>query len=109
MFIKGITLSILLMAPVIGAIEAAELRDPTRPMSYRPDVSKGGKDSLKLESILIAASRKIAVINGKEIHEKDWIGNIQVLKILPGAVLIERAGKRQQLKLRTPIRLGDKG
>lgn len=66
----------------------AELTDPTRPPDYESTSTQGG---FKLESILIAASRRITVINGQFLHVGDEISGFTVTAINPQSVQLKSA------------------
>ena len=79
------------------------LSDPTRPSAYTAVVGK--KENLRLESILIGESRKVAVINGSVVAEGDSVDGIKVLKIRKNGVDVSRGGVNSTLKIqRTSIR-----
>ncbi|MEE8057819.1 MAG: hypothetical protein V3T17_08295 [Pseudomonadales bacterium] len=101
---KIIAVSVCLWTFFSGAFSgtAAALADPTQPSSYR---AASKKQSLRLESILFSAARKVAVINGIVVAEGDSIGNAKIIKIDKESVQVRSAGKIVKLVLRhTTIR-----
>jgi len=81
-----------------------ELRDPTRPLGYQPQGAAAEKKSWNLDSVLISATRKLAVINGQAVQEKDWIQEVQVIRIQAGKVTIVVQGEERVLTIRSDIR-----
>jgi len=53
----------------------------------------------RLESVLIAPDRRIAVINGQQYSEGATFGEGRVLRISETEVVIRRAGRDEALKL----------
>ncbi len=82
---------------------ASTLADPTRPANAAMFSSNRALESANngwiLNSTLVAADRRVAVINGKHVIEGESVGNATVLKIQKLDVLIQVAGKRITLKL----------
>lgn len=91
--------SCFLLTLVVGAGSAVaeELSDPTRPLDYRQ--TQTSKPPLELNSILIGEGRRIAVINGQRATERQQIGDVFVLRILPNRVIVRRDGQQIELKL----------
>lgn len=101
-------LSALAAASAIGASAltalAAPFADPTRPPS-----SDGGTTEApvgpRVESILIAPDRRIAVVNGQEVTIGSRIGGGEVVRISESEVRIRKPGGEESLKLfTTPAR-----
>lgn len=79
-------------------LQAESLRDPTTPMNYTRAVqAEADKESLKLESVLIASQRSLAVINGQMVKVNDTVSGAKVLSIMPGKVVVLAKGERQAL------------
>jgi len=85
----------------VGADEGAEdrLRDPTRPLDYRP-----GERSvdLQLNSILVGGDRRLAVINGQQLRENQVIANsggVRIRRIESRRVVLEQDGNTWNLSL----------
>ena len=83
-------------------LQAAD-RDPTRPIAYKAPAKASEQSGLKLQSLLISKQRRQATINGKQVEEGDRIAGAKIIAIGPHGVTVERAGKRQQLKLHTTV------
>ena len=93
-------LSLLLMLPV--ATVALEV--PTRPPDDRPRpavVSSPDAPVMQwhLTSILIAADRRLAVINGRPLALGGSIGEARVVAIEVGLVTLDAGGERVRLRL----------
>lgn len=91
----------LMLVSVLGSA-GTELRDPTRPLGYGPSAVE--KQVLRLDSVLISATRKVAVINGRTVAENEWISGAQVKRIQPGKVVVIREGHEEVLTVRTSVR-----
>ncbi|WP_049723789.1 hypothetical protein [Gilvimarinus polysaccharolyticus] len=79
------------------ALAQTPLRDPTQPLWVK---SAGAVDELALHSVLISASRKIAVINGITVREGESLpGGWQLQKIESSAVVISNRQQRRRLEL----------
>ena len=79
---------------------AAPFADPTRPPSLdgvRAEAAIGPR----VESILIAPDRRIAVINGQEVTIGSRIGDGEVVRISESEVRIRKPGGEESLKLFT--------
>jgi len=99
----------LLWLATVHLAGAAELLDPTRPVVPPATVTTPSGESqpklgsaLRLEGILVAEQRRIAIINGKLLHVGDWLGDIQVRAIATDAVHYSRAGRSLTLRLTAP-------
>lgn len=90
------------LAP-LGMVSAESLRDPTRPLGHTNVSSPAAaQQTLRLQSVLISDTRKIAFINGQQVREQDVIknsGNVQVVRIEAGGVIVQQGGKRWRLEL----------
>lgn len=83
-----------------AALAQAPLRDPTRPLSAQAEEEEA--ETLALHSVLISASRKIAVINGFTVREGKTLPGAEhwvVQKIEPGAVVVADQQQRRRLEL----------
>lgn len=92
----------VIAAGVSASASAEQLRDPTRPLGYT--AGENAEAPLQLNSILIGENRRTAVINGQRAGEKERIGDIHVLRILPNRVTVQRNGKEYELKLHNPLK-----
>ncbi len=95
-------LVLAVMFAICWPLAAEKLSDPTRPLGYRTEVNKPPRE---LNSIRICKGRRIAVINGQRAAEREQIGDVLVLRILPNSVIVRRDGEQIELKLHsTPTR-----
>lgn len=93
---------ILLLSFITPA--AAELADPTAPTNpalfFGRDSDRASR-GWELNSVLIGAHRRVAMINGVAVGEGDRIGAARVLRIRPGEVELESDQRRIVLRLLT--------
>jgi MSHA biogenesis protein MshK len=93
----------LVLVLAAGGIYAAPFADPFRPPREieAPPASASATPASgpRLESVLIAPDRRIAVINGEQYAEGDRIGEGRVLRITESEVVIARAGREESLTL----------
>lgn len=92
------------LAPV-GA-EAA-VPDPTRPATaaeVRAWSGRGGErfSAWRLESVLIADSRRVAVINGDRVGVGDLVNGAEVVAIDAGRVTLRTGGREIELVMNRP-------
>ena len=84
------------------ASQAAPFGDPFRPPRQ---VEAAGEDAtrppaaLRLESLLIAPDRRVAVINGQQYVEGARIGDGRVLRISESEVVIRHPDREERLTL----------
>lgn len=71
---------LIMMINMWPTIAHADLVDPTKP----PDLSQEG--GLVLSAIMISSNHKLAVINGKILHEGDVINGLKIVNIAPNSV-----------------------
>ena len=104
----GLIFACLFMCICFRQVYAAGL-DPTRPLGsgVSPNVVAVAveKETIVLNRILISSNRKIAIINGQQLHEGQSIKGIgaQVKKIDADAVVLQQGEKVWQLPLNTTI------
>ncbi len=73
--------------------------DPTRPLGYEhasgEGISVAGQPLINLSSILLGTERKIAIINGQQLHENQIIKGVgaKVTKIESDAVTLRQGNK----------------
>ncbi len=96
--------ALLLSSLLVANVYAENFPDPTQPL-----MASGGSDvedeqGLKLDSILVASSRKLAVINGAPIREGQRVNGILVRSIRSGAVDVNYQGQNQTLVLVPRVR-----
>lgn len=86
------------------ALAQAALADPTRP----PEAARGGADpglpdaaaaAPKLQSVLIAGNRRLAVIDGRAVSLGDRVGEAKVTAIRETEVTLRRGAEVQTLQL----------
>src|SRR4051812_10334703 len=82
------------------AAQAAPFADPTRP----PNIVDSGSAGLpavgpRLESVLIASDRRVAVISGQQVRLGDKFGDGRVVRITASEVVIRTADAMETLKL----------
>ena len=75
-----------------------DLLDPTRPLDYRLP-SQTVKSGLVLTSVLITQASRQAVINGEHVVENQQIGDVEVISIQPGRVIVRRGDRNEELKV----------
>lgn len=96
LFIVAAVLALLMTCPTSYAVE---VHDPTKPTAYREAV-QSNKDTYRLESILLGANRKLAIINGESYSEGDAHKLGKVVSINRNNVVIQ-GSKRHILTLIT--------
>lgn len=74
---------------------AAQFADPTRPPSFTPGAAPVPTGRPRLESVLIAPDRRIAIISGQRVRLGDRIGGAEVVSITESAVVL-RAGQTSE-------------
>jgi len=93
--------SLLLLC--IGSLfthEVMALSDPTRPGAYvAQDAASKPSEILRLESVLIARDRRVAVINGKTCRVGDNINGARLVAINADGAELVRDGNRVVLPL----------
>lgn len=79
------------------------VRDPTTPLGRTETfIATGDSHNYQLDSVLISAQRKLAIINGNSVREGQQIpgsGGIKVLRILPQKVVLHQGTKTWTLEL----------
>lgn len=96
---------ILLYMMICMAPASAEMKDPTRPVSFSPELeavqqgtgASGG--SMQVSSIIIGKERRVAIINGQSVQKGDAIHGMKVLAIKPSEVLLKSDNKELQVSL----------
>lgn len=91
-------LVLVLSAAASGAL-AAPFADPTRPPGAIEGERAAAAGGPRLESVLIAPDRRIAVINGQEVTIGSRFGDGEVVRITEDEVLIRKADGEASLKL----------
>jgi MSHA biogenesis protein MshK len=96
--------ALLLLVFLFGSwgVHAAPFTDPFRPPRQfeapSDDATKAGA-APRLESVLIAPDRRIAVIDGRQYFEGERFGDGRVLRISEGEVVIRRADRDEKLTM----------
>jgi MSHA biogenesis protein MshK len=93
---------LLLTTGLLAAGNSFGLSDPTRPTDparYFGTTKQQDSADLMLQSILFAADRRIAVINGTRVTEGDRIGSARVVRIQDSQVLLETGRGMRTLRL----------
>lgn len=78
---------------------AAAFPDPTRPASFTPAASAAPAGRPRLESVLIAPDRRIAVISGQRVQVGDRIYGAEVVSITESAVVLRTGQGSETLAL----------
>lgn len=98
--------ALILVGLAGSAAHAAPFADPTQP----PGAVSGGADSAaaaqegpRLQSILIAPNRRIAVIGGQTVPLGGMYGGSKVVRITESEVVLQAGQERQTLKLFTDV------
>lgn len=82
------------------AASAAPLGDPTRPPQVEADPAGAGASAQsRVETILIAPDRRLAVIGGRIVRVGDEIGGARVVRIRESGVTVRRDGREEELPL----------
>jgi MSHA biogenesis protein MshK len=85
---------------LVPAAQGAPFADPTRPPDFVPaDAAPGVSAGSRLESVLIAPDRRIAVIGGQQVRLGEKFGDGRVVRITESEVVIRTAEGTQTLKL----------
>lgn len=95
----------LLFLPALAVAQSA-LPDPTRPAGAVPGAGtelEGGTQSLRLESVLISSTRRLAIINGEPYKVGQMVGEAKLMKISGNEVVLRRGGKNETLYLFQPL------
>ena len=106
--------ALLGMLLAASAANGAPFADPMRPptvMDHVPSSTGSSTEGPRLESVLIAPDRRIAVVNGQQVVVGAKIAGGEVVRITESEVVIRDAGSEQTLKLmpgleRTPAKRG---
>jgi hypothetical protein len=86
---------------LVQIAQAAPFADPTRPPTALDATSAGTgtPEGPRLESVLIAPDRRVAVINGQQVVVGARIAAGEIVRISEGEVVIRAADRLQTLKL----------
>lgn len=102
-------IAFLTILPAV-AFAQGEVRDPTRPPTqaeiqawFDNGPESEQRSPFRLQSILLAPDRRIAVIDGQRLRLGETLKDAQVKAIEPGRVVLEREGERIELTLETHL------
>lgn len=99
---------IILCLLMFAAQAQAQTPDPTKPLNFVATTSGtagSAEETIKLTSILISSDRKVAIINGQVLQERQTIKGIgaEVKKIDADAVTLQQNGKVWRVPLNSTI------
>jgi MSHA biogenesis protein MshK len=98
--------TLVLLAAAAGS-HAQALVDPTRPPNA-PALSAEGTEAPagnQLQSVLISAGRRIAVINGETVSVGGRVGDATVVKINPTEVTLRRGNELETIGMFSGIEI----
>ena len=81
------------------AAQSGRFVDPTRPPNAIPEASGATAGEPRLQSVLIAPGRRVAVIDGQPVSVGDKIGDSTVVRIAVGEVTLRQGAETRTLKL----------
>lgn len=83
---------------------AQDIGDPTRPTPLRAtapvETVARPQQQWHLQSTLVAAQRRVAIINGRSVREGEMIDGARLVEVRAGGVRLERGGESFELTLR---------
>lgn len=82
-----------------GCAYGGTLHDPTRPDFASPAKTAHATAGWQLNSTLISAHRRLAMINGKTVGVGDRVDGATVIAIRAGAVRLRRSGRQFTIHL----------
>lgn len=99
---RGRWAAIALLCASAPAAAQTGFGDPTRPTSLsEPEaaarVVQGPR--WRLQSTLVADSRRVAVINGRTVAQGERVDGAQLVEVRPDGVTLEEGGERFRLRL----------
>lgn len=92
-------IAILSALSAAAVVQAAPFADPMRPPSILESAVPMAAGGPRLESVLIAPDRRIAVINGQQVTVGGKVGAAEVVRITESEVVIRSAEGTATLKL----------
>lgn len=106
---RGFALVFLIISSTT-ALAQGERHDPMRPptqaeiAAWFGDGSQANERSpFRLQSILLAPERRIAIIDGQRLRVGERLDDAEVQSIEPGRVVLERQGERIELTIDTHL------
>ncbi len=98
-----------LLVPAALAAGAETTPDPTRPPAVVDTIVAAPDPTgapLDLSAVFHSEDRRVAIIDGRPVRERQRIGSARVLRIEPDRVELERDGERFELRLLRGFRRG---
>jgi hypothetical protein len=97
-------LLVVCVAAVTSVAGAQAIGDPTRPTSLSEPVAQQAAVAVqgprwRLQSTLVADSRRLAVINGRTVAQGARVEGARLLEVRPDGVTLEEDGQRIDLRL----------
>ena len=86
-------LAICFFAGVASVAGNAQLADPMRPAMRSPQAAAGVAAPVRLAGIVIANSRKLALIDGEFLEEGQRIHGVRIVRIERETVTVSRDGQ----------------
>ncbi len=103
--VAAVAISAAVAAAAIAGIAPANsqgLPDPMRPanvLATPTGTGEAGPGELRLQSILLAPGRKLAVINGQNVRLGEKYGDAVLVKLTAGEAVLKTGDQLQTLKL----------
>ena len=95
----------LALALAVTAAHGAEppVGDPMRPFQHVGEGARGESSApaFRLTAVLISASRRVAIVNGKPCTQGEVVDGAEVASIAPDAVALRRGEKQWVIHLGT--------
>ncbi len=91
-------LATLLLTITAKAAMADRLMDPTRP-AHAKEIRREAYKGVRLEAILSAEDRLLAIVNGKVVRAGDRIGDTRIEEIHADSIVYTRAGRTETARL----------
>lgn len=85
-----------------SSAQSESLRDPTQPLGHSGGAVIATQKPLRLQSVLVSGSRKLAYINGQQVREQDLLkssNGIKVIRIDSEGVTLQQGERRWRLTL----------
>jgi hypothetical protein len=102
-----VSTSVLACSLGVAAASASAQADPMRPPTpselarFGPGTEGRPDESFRLQSLLIAPDRRVAIVNDQRVKRGDDIDGARVTAIEPDGVVLEFDGRTIDLKVRT--------
>ena len=94
---KKVKLLITLLLFLIS-LDARAMRDPTRPANYAAD-GVSVVNGYMLNSVMISAKRKLALVNDTFVKQGDSIDGAKVIKIQSNSVILSKREHQFEVKM----------